>query len=259
MRAIHKSRSVRGGDSIPYRYAEQSEVKKLEKDWDTIERNVMAYLSPGYRGRHPVRDIRTIGSMSRGLVTCKVGGNVGPDMDVDLIVDGSYVTDPSRLWSMMKNALRDSAEPLGYRVCESTSVFTIKKVSDGRVVRSFDVAIVMYDSDRRLRVLRNHKDTGGYGFVDRGSTHQYMQRKRDWLDHRILNLDGLIADRYLDLKNKNERSDQKKSSFSIYLEVLNNLCNEYAQMNGGESFEIRSSPQDIVFLGICKATDPSRR
>lgn len=194
--------------------------------------------------------------MSRGLVTCKIGGNVGPDMDVDLIVDSFYATEPSRLWTMMKNALRESAEPMGYTVCESTSVFTIKKVANGRIVRSFDVAIVMYDSDDRLRVLRNHKDTGGFGFVYRGSSHQDMQEKKEWLGRRIPNIDDIIADRYLKLKNKNEKSGQEKSSFSLYLEVLNNLCNEYAQTYGSDPFQKCCRPQDLPFSVIRKATDP---
>ncbi len=189
-------------------------------------------------------------------MTCKIGGNVGPDMDVDLIVNPFYVTEPSGLWTTMKNALRESAQPMGYTVCESTSVFTIKKVANGRIVRSFDVAIVMYDSDDKLRVLRNHKDTRGFGFVHRGSSHQDMQEKKEWLGCRIRNLDDVIADRYLKLKNKNEKNGQKKSSFSLYLEVLNNLCNEYTQRYGDDSFQKRCRPQDLPFSVICKVTDP---
>ncbi len=173
---------------------------------------------------------RLIGSGRRHLVTRLRDGNRGYDFDYNLILsppDDGYRYVAKVIKDEFMVALKIALHGTEYSFPkDSTSSITIKVVDKNKnIVRySCDFAIIYYGSNGNndgYYYLRNNKKQQSYQFAFRT-----LNSDIDEKVHDIISDNGwsYIKEEYLFLKNINEGN--KKHSFSIYAEAVNNVYNQ---------------------------------
>ena len=210
-----------------YEYVKKSEYAPVRKELELIINRVQAIMRKKYGLTF---QFRLIGSGQRHLITRIKGGNRGDDFDYNLILtppgDGyRFIAKviKQEFIDALKIALRKSEYSFPK---DSTSSITIKMVDKvkKKIVHSCDFAIIYYginDGYDGYYYLRNNKPQQSYQFVFRASNPGIDEKVRE-----IIEDDGwpYIEDEYLLLKNINEGN--KKHSFSLYAEAVNNVYNQ---------------------------------
>lgn len=210
-----------------YEYVEKSEYAPIRKELEEIIRRAQIEMRKNYGLTF---QFRLIGSGGRHLVTRIKGGNRGYDFDYNLILsppgDGyRYVAKviKDEFIAALKTALRGTAYSFPK---DSTSSITIKVVDKRKkkIKHSCDFAIIYYgsnDNNDGYFYLRNNKVQQSYQFVFRT-----LYSDIDEKVHEIISDNGwiYIEEEYLLLKNINEGN--KKHSFSLYAEAVNNVYNQ---------------------------------
>lgn len=220
-------RHGRKGDINMYEYVKKSEYAPIRRELEQIINRVQVEMRKNYGLTF---QFRLIGSGQRHLITRLKGGNKGYDFDYNLILsppgDGyRYVAKviKDEFMTALKTALRGTeySFPKG-----STSSITIKVVdkSKKKICHSCDFAIIYYGNngeDEGYYYLRNNKKQQSYQFVFRTSNFDLDEKL-----HEIIKDNGwpYIEEEYLLLKNINE--ENKKHSFSLYAEAINNVYNQ---------------------------------
>lgn len=210
-----------------YEYVKKSEYSPVRKELELIINRVQAVMRKKYGLTF---QFRLIGSGQRHLITRIKGGNRGYDFDYNLIL--SPPSDGYRyIAKVIKNefidALKIALKGMNYSFPkDSTSSITIKVVDKGnkKILYSCDFAIIYYGSNDGYDgyyYLRNNKSQQSYQFVFRTLNSGIDEKVQEIIE------DGgwsYIKEEYLLLKNINE--DNKKHSFSLYAEAVNNVYNQ---------------------------------
>lgn len=210
-----------------YEYVKKSEYAPVRKELEQIIKRVQSEMQKSYGLTF---QFHLIGSGQRHLVTRIKGGNRGYDFDYNLIL-----TPPGNGYRYVAKVIKDdfvAALKIALRGTEysfpkdSTSSITIKVVDKRRkkIKHSCDFAIIYYgnnDGYEGYYYLRNNKPQQSYQFVFRTSNFDIDEKV-----HEIIEDDGwsYIKEEYLLLKNINEGN--RKHSFSLYAEAVNNVYNQ---------------------------------
>lgn len=202
---------------MAYRFANQSEVKELEK-WcmdilHAVQEEVRDYFT---------FDIRLIGSGDKRLVTQNSDESFDLDYNIILQKDKKGLLDnPKQIKDIFVarfNRVLKSCVSNYTPASDSTSVITAKLVRDNRLAFSFDVAIIVEGDDGYFYRLTHDKRTDRYIWNQVKQSADYFERfkavkeKGYWLKFK---------ERYLELKNMHLRRQDEVKSFSIFLETLN--------------------------------------
>ena len=202
---------------MAYRFANQSEVKELEK-WcmdilHAVQEEVRDYFT---------FDIRLIGSGDKRLVTQNSDESFDLDYNIILQKDKKGLLDnPKQIKDIFVarfNRVLKSCVSNYTPASDSTSVITAKLVRDNRLAFSFDVAIIVEGDDGYFYRLTHDKRTDRYIWNQIKQSADYFERfkavkeKGYWLEFK---------ERYLELKNMHLRRQDEVKSFSIFLETLN--------------------------------------
>ena len=210
-----------------YEYVEKPEYAPVRKELELIINRVQAVMRIKYGLTF---QFRLIGSGQRHLITRIKGGNRGYDFDYNLILsppsDG-YRYIAKVIKQEFIDALKIALQGLNYSFPkDSTSSITIKVIDKGKkkILYSCDFAIIYYGSNDGYDgyyYLRNNKSQRSYQFVFRTLNSEIDEKVQE-----IIEDDGwpYIEEEYLLLKNINE--DNKKHSFSLYAEAVNNVYNQ---------------------------------
>lgn len=210
-----------------YEYVKKSEYAPVRQELELIINRVQTKMRKSYGLTF---QFRLIGSGQRHLVTRIKGGNRGYDFDYNLILtppgDGYYYI-AEVIKQEFIDALKIALQGTNYSFPkDSTSSITIKVVdkSKKKIEHSCDFAIIYYgnnDGYEGYYYLRNNKPQQSYQFVFRTSNSDIDERV-----HNIIRDNGwhYIKEEYLLLKNINEGN--KKHSFSLYAEAVNNVYNQ---------------------------------
>lgn len=202
---------------MAYRYANQKDVKKLEK-WCTeilhaVQDEVRDYFT---------FDFRLIGSGDKRLVTQNSEESFDLDYNIILQKDKKGLLDnPKQIKEIFvarfNKVLKQYVAKYSH-VCDSTSVITAKIILDNCLKFSFDVAIIVEGDDGYFYRLINDKNTGRYIWNRIKQSENYFERFKavkengDWMNFKR---------RYLELKNMHLRRHDDIKSFSVFLETLN--------------------------------------
>lgn len=210
-----------------YEYVSTSEYAPVRKELEQIINRVQVYMRKNYGLTF---QFRLIGSGRRHLVTRIKGGNRGYDFDYNLIL-----TPPGDGYRYIAKAIKDEFMT-AFKVAlqgtkysfpqDSTSSITIKVYDKGKtkIEHSCDFAIIYYGSNDGIDgyyFLRNHKPQQSYQFAFRSLNFDIDEKVQE-----IIADDGWadIEDEYLLLKDINEGN--RKHSFSLYAEAVNNVYNQ---------------------------------
>lgn len=210
-----------------YEYVKKSEYAPVRKELEQIINRVQVYMRKNYGLTF---QFRLIGSGQRHLITRIKGGNKGYDFDYNLILsppDDGYRYIAKVIKDEFMTALKTALQGTKYSFPQdSTSSITVKVVDKGkkRIEHSCDFAIIYYGSNDGIDgyyYLRNNKPQQSYQFVFRTSNSDIDEKVREIIE------DGgwpYIKEEYLLLKDINEGN--RKPSFSLYAEAVNNVYNQ---------------------------------
>lgn len=210
-----------------YEYVKKSEYAPVRKELEQIINRVQVYMRKNYGLTF---QFRLIGSGQRHLITRIKGGNKGYDFDYNLILsppDDGYCYIAKAIKDEFMTALKTALQRTKYSFPQdSTSSITVKVVDKGkkRIEHSCDFAIIYYGSNDGIDgyyYLRNNKPQQSYQFVFRTSNSDIDEKVRE-----IIEDSGwpYIKEEYLLLKDINEGN--RKPSFSLYAEAVNNVYNQ---------------------------------
>lgn len=204
---------------MAYKYAEQRAVTDLNKWCINILHDVQKEVSDYF-----TFDIRLIGSGDKRLVTQNTEESFDLDYNIILQKDKKGLLDnPKQIkdifiarFNKVLNRYIDNC----YHMSDSTSVITIKNIQKGKLLFSFDVAIIVEGNDGYFYRLTNDKNSNRYiwnrvkNSADYFEKFQRIKEKGLWLKFK---------NRYLELKNWHLSRQDGVKSFSIFLETLNEV------------------------------------
>lgn len=167
-----------------------------------------------------------IGSGKYNLITQNGDGEY--DLDYNFILQKDkkdLFSNPERIKELFINAFNEVNPDLGFEPTEnSTSVITSKLIYENRLHFSFDVAILCEGYNGNYLKIVFNKPTGQYYWNEIKSSKNY-QTKIEAL--KAQNAWGEARKIYIDKKNRYLSQQNNRSSFSILLETLNELCSKY--------------------------------
>ncbi len=194
-----------------------------------------------------------VGSTNRNghlFITREIGGNKGFDHDVNIYLkrpsdDEHWKADFARL--TFYEAIDKVFHDLGYKHAEDrTSVIRVKfpDVNNRTIMHSCDFAVFqdIRNGDGTLSEKYARKyDNGSYGWTTRGGRNDDAIAKLQWLEghvgddgdnrypycYKTGSLYGNLKGEYINLKNSNQ--DDRKCSFQLFNEAINNVFNQWQQ------------------------------
>lgn len=210
-----------------YEYVKKSEYAPVRKELEQIIKLTQIEMRKNYGLKF---QFHLIGSGKRHLVTRIKSGNNGYDFDYNLILSppsNGYRYDAKIIKQNFMTALKTTLQGTKYSFPkDSTSSITIKVIDKDRkkIRHRCDFAIIYYgsnDGNHGYYYLRNNKLQQFYQFVFRSLSSDIDEKVHD-----IIEDDGwsYIEEEYLLLKNINEGN--RKHSFSLYAEAVNNVYNQ---------------------------------
>ncbi len=212
--------TIEFGGIYMFEYAGKSEIKFLTEKCEKIIHNVQKSLNDYF-----TFDIRLIGSGDKKLVTRN--GKNGPfDLDYNLIIQRdkkNLYGEPRKIKELFRMAFDKELKHryINFKYsCDSTSVLTIKYLTNDNLVFSFDVAILVEHNDGSYSRLTDIKENGTQTYIwnqvprSRNYREKFLKIKRDgnWMEFK---------DRYLKNKNRHLSIQDGVKSFSIFLETIN--------------------------------------
>lgn len=215
------------GEINMYEYVKKSEYAPVRKELEQIIKRTQIEMRHNYGLTF---QFRLIGSGKRHLITRIKGGNNGYDFDYNLILSppgAGYCYNAKIIKQNFMTALKTALKGTKYSFPkDSTSSITIKVVDKDKkkICHRCDFAIIYYgnnDGNDGYFYLRNNKKQQAYQFVFRSLSSDIDEKVHD-----IIEDEGwpYIKDEYLLLKNINEGN--RKHSFSLYSEAVNNVYNQ---------------------------------
>ncbi|MCI9371059.1 MAG: hypothetical protein HFH65_12235 [Lachnospiraceae bacterium] len=210
-----------------YEYVKKSKYTPIRKELELIIKRTQIEMRKNYGLTF---QFHLIGSGKRHVITRIKGGNSGYDFDYNLILSplsNGYCYDARIIKQNFMTALNTILQRTKYSFSkDSTSSITIKKVDKNKkqIRHRCDFAIIYYGSNgsnNGYYYLRNNKAQESYQFIFRS-----LSSDIDKKAHDIIKDNGwpYIKEEYLLLKNINEKN--KKHSFSLYAEAVNNVYNQ---------------------------------
>lgn len=210
-----------------YEYVKKSEYTPIRKELEQIIRRTQIEMRKNYG---LTLQFYLIGSGKRHLVTRIKDGNNGYDFDYNLVLyppSNGYRYNAQNIKQNFITALKTALRGTNYSFPkDSTSSITIKMIDKDKkkICYRCDFANIYYGSNGNNHgyyYLRNNKSHQSYQFVFRSLSSNIDQKVCD-----IIKDDGwsYIKKEYLLLKNINEGN--KKHSFSLYAEAVNNVYNQ---------------------------------
>lgn len=204
---------------MAYKYAEQRAVTDLNKWCINILHDVQKEVSDYF-----TFDIRLIGSGDKRLVTQNAEESFDLDYNIILQKDKKGLLDNPKqnkdIFIARFNKVLNRYIDNCYHTSDSTSVITIKNIQKGKLLFSFDVAIIVEGNDGYFYRLTNDKNSNRYiwnrvkNSADYFEKFQRIKEKGLWLKFK---------NRYLELKNWHLSRQDGVKSFSIFLETLNEV------------------------------------
>ena len=168
-----------------------------------------------------------VGSTKRNLVLI---GNEGFDMDYQLrfeLIPETYIKDAKAMKDLFRKYFNKAIKEMGLNLtdCEdSTHVLTIKKITNQKVVYSYDIAILRMDSNGQYIILKNEKrrQKEDYHYVQLPNCKDFNEKYRKV---RTAKAWALLRKRYKEKKEKYEHMsrDERPASFSLLGQAVNEV------------------------------------
>ncbi|WBP84337.1 hypothetical protein [Mycoplasmopsis edwardii] len=206
-----------------YEFVPKHEYKPIRNEIENILKEVQKLL----KKTNLSFQFKLVGSGNRHLITRIKNGNEGYDFDYNLIISSRWGWKAS-IREDFFNAIQIAIKGTRFNKIEnSTSTITIKDVSnfERKVIVGCDFSIIFYPEDNKPQYYlysRFNKNRNIYIWAMRNVS-KFNDRKLNELKYYCgSDIWWVIRDEYLKLK---ENDKQKKHSFVLYHEAINNVYN----------------------------------
>lgn len=197
-----------------------NEKKKLRKNVE----NIILYVQKDVK-EYFTFEFKLIGSGYSDLITVNEENDYF-DLDYNIIIKKdkqNLYNNPKKIKELFLNSFNKYNSNYGFNFANnSKSVITSKKIKNDSIIFSFDVALMIEENDGCLYKIVFDKKNNRYIWNKVKDSNEYYYKLL------VLKQDGHfneIKKIYLDKKNKY----YNKSSFSLLLEVINELWTKYGQ------------------------------
>ena len=168
-----------------------------------------------------------VGSTKRNLVLI---GNEGFDMDYQLrfeLIPETYIKDAKAMKDLFRKYFNKAIKEIGLNLtdCEdSTHVLTIKKITNQKVVYSYDIAILRMDLSGQYIILKNEKrgQKEDYHYVQLPNCKDFNDK---YTKVRTSKAWTLLRKKYKEKKETYEHMsrDKRPASFSLLGQAVNEV------------------------------------
>jgi len=201
-----------------------------------------------------VTNFELVGSGARNTITRNGDGPY--DLDYNLVIvhlPDQYKNNLGNLKETVRRCLNNAVRSNDFDDAQdSTSVLTsIRHFNDTpNVVFSFDVAIVMYNSNGTLMRLIHNKNAVGFGYNGQLTWNEVPSAKKVADKVAAIKKAGAgywmqVRDKYLDFKNRYlSRQDNSHPSFIVYVEAVNDVY-QTIQNQGEKKTMTKGSEQKV--------------
>lgn len=212
---------------MAYQFATKKDVKVANKWCISVLKDVQILVRDWF-----TFDFRLIGSGGKHLVTYNEGQPFDLDYNIIIQKDKHSLHDkPAIIKEKFIEAFKAvfSKTITGFNADEyfkinnSTSVITLKYISNGMLEFSFDVAIMQENENGYLeKIIFDKKNNVFIWNKVKQSDNLYdkavqVKQNYDW---------NKVRNRYLELKNKSLSNQDDTKSFSIFVQVINEFYNK---------------------------------
>lgn len=174
-----------------------------------------------------------VGSGAKNLITQDENNAVDLDFNLEIVDSGIFnINDGNGIKEHVRKQFNIVLNANGWDDCQdSTSALTTEQRifnKGNKTPFSIDLCIITTDNNGWYRLIH---DKTGYTYMDRwfwnkARNSESLQKKVDWLKKNDLWPE--VRNAYLDKKNMYlRRNDHEHSSFTIYIETVNELYNRY--------------------------------
>lgn len=191
---------------------------------------IREYLQKDYGKKRWVFDEFLVGSTKRNLVLI---GNEGFDMDYQLRFDRmpiEYLKNAKAMKDLFREYFNKANRELGLGLtdCEdSTHVLTMKKIINGKIDYSYDIAILRLDDCGQYVILKNEKHVSkeDYHYVQLPQCENFNKKYKKVKTAQAWRL---VRQKYKDKKAKyqNVNRDNRPASFSLLSQVVNEVVQQ---------------------------------
>lgn len=204
-----------------FEYVSWAEVKPFHKLCMQYFTEMQRILREDYKIRF---EIRLVGSGSHRLVTRNEKEPF--DLDYNLVfhkLPNSYQNDSGKLKRLIRSLLDKAVDQnVSFGQDSTSSITYLSRDETGNVRFSFDVAILsVAKKTKKLQRLIHRKDGDDFVWNDVFNS-DGLDRKEKLIKER--NLWNDLKEVYLKKKNDNLRSQDPKSSYILYIEAVNEVC-----------------------------------
>ena len=171
-----------------------------------------------------------VGSAKRNLILV---GNEGFDIDYQLKffkIPKDYLGDAKRTKNLFREYFDKANEELALNLtcCEdSTHVLTMKKLVDGQVKYSYDIAILRLNKDNDHIILKNEKkgNDNDYHYVELSDCKDFNERYKKIRTSKAWDL---LRKKYKGKKEEcqNTNKDERPASFYLLGQAINDVIQE---------------------------------
>ncbi len=204
---------------MAYMYVTKAEAKAVKKPCEELIHKVQKELHDYF-----TFDIRLIGSAKTCLIM-RQGESGSFDFDYNLILQKDkqkLISNEKKIKELFINAFNKAVKGTDFKNAQNREpVITIKMLDGNSVKFSFDVAILYKGHNGTFYKLAFDKQNNNYFWNELRDSKNYQERfkavrdARKWVEFR---------ERYQDKKNDSAKKDH--SSFSLFLETLNEIMPE---------------------------------
>lgn len=212
-----------------YEFVTKKEYSPIRAEVEQIIKSVQKMLKQ--ENKNLTFQFYLVGSGGKHLITRIKGGTTGYDFDYNLVLNSNFIWE-ANIRENFFDAFQQAIKGTRFnKISTSTSVITIASTSKAGKTNfvSCDFAIIYY--------LTEGANVGAYEYSRFNKQHQNyvwairnvsksIDGKLDWLKKNHPGVWNEIKDEYLALK---ENNPQKKRSFVLYYESINNIYNRKKQ------------------------------
>lgn len=212
-----------------YEFVTKKEYTPIRIEIEKIIRKVQISLKK--QDKDETFQFRLVGSGNRHLITRIINGNSGFDFDYNLILNEKDFKWKATIRKDFFKAFQEATKGTKFNKIEnSTSVITIKYIKGDKIIAGCDFSIVRYPSNDKscYQYAKYNKQWENYTWEIRDISKNCDEKLLELKEHDEYIWND-IKEEYLKLKN-NDR--QKKHSFILYHEAINNLYNRVIKRDG---------------------------
>ncbi|MDQ7983045.1 MAG: hypothetical protein REH79_02340 [Spiroplasma sp.] len=197
-------------------YVIKADTKKYKEEFNKLFQKIKNYFIDDFSLSY-----RLVGSSKRNLVIKH--HNKGFDLDYQIIIKKtkSNLTNPKEIKKAFFDFIQNNTKSK-YKIENSKSAITIKKVKNNQITISFDIVIVK-ENNNSCQILRRTKDNN-FGFEELPEYSDFKNNMKIIKENRLGNS---LREQYLWDKKENIRTSRKEKSYLTLIRSAKTIVDNF--------------------------------